>query len=97
MIRTKQPYTLSKFVQARLAYLIEEEEADGKLVPLVARESPPLVTPTIVVDKKGSLIGRRVGAYMEWNNASEDYFYPAPDAEACLMRATGREYHSTMD
>ena len=75
-----------------------EEEADNKIERLqVGEEQPQLVTPTFIVDKKGSLIGRRVGDYTQWNDLSEEYYYPAPDAEAVLMRATGRKFHSTLD
>ena len=97
VLKHKQPYTLSKFDQARMAYLIEEECAEGKLVDLGPGETPPMVSPTFMVDKKGSLIGRRVGAYMDFNAATEDYFFPAPEAEAVLMRATGRARHTSCD
>ena len=36
VFKCKQPYTLSKYDQARLVYLLEEEEAEGKLIPLGA-------------------------------------------------------------
>ena len=52
VFKCKQPYTLSKYDQARLVYLLEEEESEGKLIPLGVGETPPCVTPTIVVDKK---------------------------------------------
>ena len=79
-------------------YLLEEEEADDKIERLeLGERPPPIVVPTFIVDKKGSLIGRRVGDYTVFNMVTEDYFWPAPDGDAVLMRATGRKYHSTLD
>ncbi len=96
--RVRQPYTLSKFDEARLAYLLEEEENEGKIEPLGLGEDPPhIVVPTFIVDKKGSLLGRRVGDYTDFNLLTEDYFWPAPDGEAVLSRATGKKHHSTLD
>lgn len=96
--KNKQPYSLSKFDQARLSYLIEEEEREGKIERLGPNDPrPPCVTPVFMVDKKGSLIGRRVGAYQFLNEGSLDYYHPAPDADAILVRATGRAFHSVLD
>ena len=50
-----------------------------------------------MVDKKGSLIGRKVGDFRELNLNTEDYYYPAPDAEAVLQDACGKDYQTTLD
>ena len=98
VFKAGQPYRLSRFDEARLSFLVEEEVVEGKLEPLGPNDPvPPMVTPTFVVDKKGSLIGRRVGDFRELNQNTEEYYYPAPDAEAILNRATGQQFHSTLD
>ena len=98
VFKAGQPYRLSRFDEARLSFLIEEEVVEGKLEPLGPNDPvPPMVTPTFVVDKKGSLVGRRVGDFRELNQNTEEYYYPAPDAEAILSRATGQKFHSTLD
>jgi len=95
---SRQPYSLSEYDKARLSYLVEEEELDDKIERMtLGDEPPPMVTPTFIVEKKGSYLGRRVGDYTQFNALTEDYFYPAPDGEAVLMRATGRKFHTTMD
>ena len=50
-----------------------------------------------MVDKKGSLIGRKVGDFTLFNKVSEDYYYPAPEADQVLMNACGKLYHTLMD
>ena len=64
---------------------------------MIGERPPPLVVPTFIVEKKGSRIGRRVGGYTLFNSVTEDYFWPAPDGEAVLMRAIGRALHTTLD
>ena len=79
-------------------FFLEEEEADDKIQrQVIGERPPPLVVPTFIVEKKGSRIGRRVGGYTLFNSVTEDYFWPAPDGEAVLMRATGRALHTTLD
>ena len=96
--RVRQPYSLNKFDETRLTYLLEEEVAEGKIEPLGLGEEPPkIVVPTFIVDKKGSLLGRRVGDYPDFNALTEEYYWPAPDAEATLMKATGKQFHTTLD
>ena len=87
--KTCQPYTLSKFDQARIAYHIEEQIAEGKIRKLGPDEKPPCVVPVFMVDKKGSLLGRMVGAYQYINPHTEDYFHPAPDATTIFQEACG--------
>ena len=94
----RQPYHLSRYDQTRLAYHYEEAEAEGKVEKYKLGEQPPSIcTPVFLVDKKGSLLGRRVGAFTLFNKVSEDYYYPAPEADDVLMRACGKEYHSVFD
>ena len=97
-IKLRQPYSLSKFDEARVSYHIEEQLADGKLRKWEPWEPmPPMVTPVFIVEKKGSLLGRMVGDFSTFNKNTEDYFWPAPDAEAVMMRAIGKEFHTTLD
>ena len=95
--KTQQPYSLSKFDQARIAYHIEEQVNEGKIRRLGPDEKPPCVVPVFMVDKKGSLLGRMVGAYQYLNPHTEDYFHPAPDASAIFSEACGHTTHSTLD
>lgn len=96
--KQRQPYSLSRFDEARLAFLIEEEESEGKIRRLSPNDPPPpCVTPVFVVDKKGSLIGRKVGAYQYLNEGTVDYYHPAPDADRVFGKATGREFHTLLD
>ena len=75
MKRKNQPYTLSKFDQARVAYHIEEQLYEGKIFKLGPNDAvPPCVVPVFVVDKEGSYLGRMVGAYQYLNPHTEDYF-----------------------
>ena len=98
VFKNKQPYSLSQYDMARLSYQIEEEVAEGKLEKWEPGEKePPCVTPVFIVDKKGSLIGRKVGAYQFLNEGTEDYYHPAADADAILKRAAGRRYHTVAD
>ena len=97
-LKYRQPYRLSKFDEARLKFLYEEAEAEGKVERYGLGERPLVfATPVIMVDKKGSLIGRRVGDFRELNLNTEDYYYPAPDAEAVLQDACGKECQTTLD
>ena len=94
----RQPYRLSKFDEARLTYLYEEAEKEGKVERFELGQKPPCIcTPVFIVDKKGSLIGRKVGDFRSLNENTEDYFYPAPEADTCLMEACGKCYHSLFD
>ena len=94
----RQPYHLSKFDQTRLSYLYEEAVAEGKVEEFALGEDPPAIcTPVFIVDKKGSVIGRRVGDFTLFNKVTEDYYYPAPEADQILMRACGQQFHTTMD
>ena len=94
----RQPYHLSKFDQTRLSYLYEEAVAEGKVEEIALGEDPPAIcTPVFIVDKKGSVIGRRVGDFTLFNKVTEDYYYPAPEADQILMRACGQQFHTTMD
>ena len=47
-----------------------------------------------MVDKKGSLLGRKVGDFTLVNKVTEDYAYPAPDADEILSRACGNNFHT---
>ena len=97
-VKYRQPYHLSKFDATRLAYLYEEAEAEGKVERYQLGQTPPRIcTPVFIVDKKGSLIGRKVGDYTMFNKATEDYYYPAPEADQVLMDACGKELHSVFD
>ena len=94
----RQPYRLSKFDETRLAYLYEEAEKEGKAEKFELGAKPPKIcTPVFVVDKKGSLIGRKVGDFRQLNLSTEDYYYPAPEADTVLMDACGKEFHSLFD
>ena len=94
----RQPYRLSKFDETRLSYLYEEAEREGKVERYELGSKPPLVcTPVFIVDKKGSLIGRKVGDFRNLNMATEDYYYPAPEADSVLMEACGKKFHSLFD
>ena len=94
----RQPYRLSKFDETRLSYLYEEAEKEGKAERFELGAKPPCCcTPVFVVDKKGSLIGRKVGDFRGLNNVTEDYYYPAPEADTCLMEACGKKYHTLFD
>ena len=94
----RQPYHLSKFDQTRLSYLMEEAEKEGKAERYQLGEQPPRVcTPVLLVDKKESLIGRKVGDFTTFYNVSENYYYPAPEADQVLMDACGKLYHSLFD
>ena len=97
-LKYRQPYRLSKFDEARLKFLYEEAESEGKVERYGLGERPPVfATPVIMVDKKGSLIGRKVGDFREPNLNTEDYYYPAPDAEAVPQDACGKELQSIFD
>ena len=50
-----------------------------------------------MVDKKGSLIGRKVGDFRMFNKVTMDYHHPAPEADAVLLEAIGKKYHTTFD
>ena len=50
-----------------------------------------------MVDKKGSLIGRKVGDFRELNQQTEDYYYPAPEADTVLSEACGKDFQSIFD
>ena len=94
----RQPYRLSKFDEARLLYLYEEAGHEGKVHRLeLGDKPPPVCTPVFIVDKKGSLIGRKVGYFTLFNKVTEDYYYPAPDADKVLSEACGYELHSLLD
>ena len=71
--------------------------AEGKIRELGPDEKPPCVVPVFMVDKKGSLLGRMVGAYQYINPHTEVYFHPAPDATLIFQEACGNEYHTTLD
>ena len=97
-LQLRQPYRLSKFDETRLRFLYEEAEREGKVERYTLGERPPCVcTPVIVVDKKGSLIGRKVGDFRSFNLLTMDYYYPAPDADMVLMEACGKRFHSLFD
>ena len=97
-LKYRQPYRLSKFDETRLAFLYEEAEREGKVEKYQLGETPPVIcTPCIMVDKKGSLIGRKVGDFRMFNKVTMDYHYPAPEADAVLLEATGKKYHTTFD
>ena len=90
-LKYRQPYRFSKFDEVRLRFLYEEAEAAGKFERYGLGEHPLVfATPVAMVDKKGSLIGRKVGDFRELNLNTEDYYYPAPDAEAVLQDACGK-------
>ena len=94
----RQPYRLSKFDETRLLYLYEEAEHEGKVQRHeLGDRPPPVCTPVFVVDKKGSLIGRKVGDFTLFSKVTEDYYYPAPDADKVLSEACGYEVHSLLD
>ena len=94
----RQPYRLSKYDETRLIYLYEEAEKEGKVERYELGSNPPCVcTPVFMVDKKGSLIGRKVGDFTQLNKVTEDYYYPAPEADSVLMEACGKRYHSLLD
>ena len=73
-----QPYRLSRFDEARLSFLVEEEVVEAKLEPLGPNDPvPPMVTPKFVVNKRGSLIslvGRRVGDFRELNQKNTEEY-----------------------
>ena len=97
-IKFRQPYRLNKYDETRLMYLYEEAEREGKVQRYQLGEPPPRVcTPVFIVDKKGSLIGRRVGDFTLFNQHTEDYYYPAPDADDALTRATGKKWLNLLD
>ena len=50
-----------------------------------------------MVEKKGSLIGRKVGDFSLFNEATEEYYYPSPEADKVLSDACGYELHSLFD
>ena len=50
-----------------------------------------------MVDKKGSWLGRMVGAYQYINPHTEDYHHPAPDATVIFQEACGNKIHTTLD
>ena len=56
-----------------------------------------MCTPVFIVDKKGSLLGRKVGHFGAFNKVTEDYYYPAPEAESVLMEACGKALHTLFD
>jgi hypothetical protein len=56
-----------------------------------------MVTPTFMVDKQGSVIGRRAGDYTTVNKVIEDYYHPAPEADSITMNACGKKFHSLLD
>ena len=96
--RFRQPYRLSRYDETRLKFLFEEAEHEGKQVRYELGEQPPrMCTPCFIVEKKGSLIGRKVGDFQMFNQLTEDYYYPAPDAEAVLLEACGQKFHSLFD
>ena len=96
--RFRQPYRLSRYDETRLKFLFEEAEHEGKQVRYELGEQPPrMCTPCFIVEKKGSLIGRKVGDFQMFNQLTEDYYYPAPDAEATLLEACGHKFHSLFD
>ena len=97
-VKYRQPYHLSQFDQTRLAFLYEEAEHEGRVERYELGMTPPRVcTPVFVVDKKGSLIGRKVGDFTMFNKVTEDYYYPAPEADRVLMDACGKSFHSLFD
>ena len=97
-LKYRQHYRLSKFDETRLAFLYEEAEREGKVEKYQLGETLPVIcTPCIMVDKKGSLIGRKVGDFRMFNKVTMDYHYPAPEADAVLLEATGKKYHTTFD
>ena len=97
-LRYRQPYRLSKFDETRLQFLYEEAEAEGKVEQYGLGETPPaFATPLIVVGKKGSVIGRKVGDVRELNQVTFEYHYPAPEADVVLTEACGKDMHSVLD
>ena len=77
---------------------MEEEVEDGKAEPYAIGEDPPAIcTPVFVVDKQGSLIGRKAGDYTLFNKVSENYIYPAPEADSVMMNACGKRIHTLID
>ena len=98
VIRFRQPYHLSKFDETRLSYLYKEAEKEGKVEMFqLGEQPPPMATPTFMVDKKGSSIGRRVGDYTMLNKATEDYYHPPLEADQVLMNACGKAFHTVLD
>ena len=97
-LRYRQPYRLSKFDQTRLQFLYEEAEAEDKVERYGLGETPlAFATPVIMVDKKGSLIGRTVGVFRELNQVTVDYYDPAPEADVVLSEACGKDIHTVLD
>ncbi|CAK0890458.1 unnamed protein product, partial [Prorocentrum cordatum] len=97
MGKARQPYTMSKFNGARFSHHIEEQIKDGKLREWTRDDPmPPMVAPAFMADRKGSLLGRMVGDYTCYNKATEDVFWPAPDAESVLQRAMGKGCHTRL-
>ena len=93
-LRHRRPYRLSKFDDTRLQFLYEE----AKVERYGLCETPPaFATPVIIVGKKGSLVGRKVGDFRELNQQAVDYFYPAPEADAILSDACGKDKHAVLD
>ena len=71
-IPKRQPYSVSKYDEARTNFLLEDEEADGKIeLQEIGKRPPPLVVPTFIVERKGSLIGRRLGNYTLFSKVSK--------------------------
>ena len=78
--------------------MYEEAEAEGKVEQYGLGETPPaFATPVIMVDKKESLIGRKVGDFRELNQVTIDYYYPAPEADVVLTEACGKDIQSVLD
>ena len=71
----RQPYRLSKFDETRLLYLYEEAEHEGEVERYeLGDRPPPVCTPVFIVDRKGSLIGRKVGDFTLFNIVTVDYY-----------------------
>ena len=72
-MRYRQPYRLSLFDETRLRHLYEEAEREGKVERYGLGERPPAIcTPVFMVDKKGSLLGRKVGDFQMLNKITVD-------------------------
>lgn len=89
---------LGRFDNARPSYLYKEAGKEQKVERYQLGEAPPpICTALFMVDKKGNLMGRKVRHFTLFNQVSEEYCSPTPNAEVVLMNACGKSIHAVFD
>lgn len=93
-----QPYRLIKFDETRLLYLCEEAEHQEKVERHeFGNRSHPVCSPVFVVNKKDLSYRTESWGFILFNQVTEGYYIPAPEADKALSEACVYETHSLLD